>query len=175
MHAAQTGFEALLERHLLAFADHGAEFYAGSGDDPRRALDLARVNVANRPTLRAFEQAHDIAVNAGDREAASQILAEATMRWESATAFRSSRLAKSYSEERRRTNRMIINRRDFIAGATLVFIAPAIRLLPSQQPSSAADQSRVVFMIRGWSVQDDPASADQAWVTVSNSWRAAWR
>jgi hypothetical protein len=38
---------------------------------------VARVNVANRPTLRAFEQAHDIAVNAGDMEAASQILAEA--------------------------------------------------------------------------------------------------
>ena len=98
MQAAQFGFEALLERHLLAFADHGAAFYAGSGNNCRRALDLARVNVANRPTLHAFEQAHDIAVNAGDMEAASQILAEATMRWESATAFRSSRLAKSHSE-----------------------------------------------------------------------------
>ena len=100
MQAAQFGFEALLERHLLAFADHGAEFYAGSGNNWRRALDLASVNVANRPTLRAFEQAHDIAVNAGDMEAASQILAEATTRWGSATAFQSSRLAKSHSEER---------------------------------------------------------------------------
>src|ERR1700720_1409884 len=99
MQAAQFGFEALLERHLLAFADHGVEFYAGSGNSWSRALDLARVNVANRPTLRAFEQAHDIAVNAGDMEAAAQILAEATMRWGSATAFRSSRLAKSHSEE----------------------------------------------------------------------------
>ena len=99
MQAAQFGFEALLERHLLAFADHGAEFYAGSGNNWRRALDLARVNVANRPTLRTFEQAHDIAVNAGDMEAASQIRAEATVRWGSATAFRSSRLAKSHSEE----------------------------------------------------------------------------
>jgi hypothetical protein len=70
---------------------------------------------------------------------------------------------------------MMIDRRDFIAGATLVFIAPAMRLLPSQQPSSAASQSRVVFMIRGWSVQDDRASADQVWMTVSNSWRTAWR
>jgi hypothetical protein len=98
MQAAQFGFEALIERHLLAFADHGAEFYAGSGNNWHRALDLARVNVANRPTLRAFERAHDIAVNAGEMEAASQILAEATMRWVSATAFRSSRLAKSNSE-----------------------------------------------------------------------------
>jgi tetratricopeptide (TPR) repeat protein len=99
MQAARFGFEALLERHLLAFADHGAEFYAGSGDDCRRALDLARVNVSNRPTLRAFERAHDMAVNAGDPEAASQVLAEATVRWGSATAFRSSHLAKSHSEE----------------------------------------------------------------------------
>jgi len=55
--------------------------------------------VANRPTLRAFEQAHDIAVNAGNMEAASQLFAEATMRWESANAFRSSHLAKSHSKE----------------------------------------------------------------------------
>jgi hypothetical protein len=99
MQAAQFGFGALLERHLLAFADHGAEFYAGSGNNWRRALELARVNVANRPTLRAFEQAHDIAVKAGDMEAASQIRAAATRRWGSAAAFRSSRLAKSHSEE----------------------------------------------------------------------------
>jgi tetratricopeptide (TPR) repeat protein len=99
MQAARFGFEALLERHLLAFADHGAEFYSGSGDDCRRARDLARVNVSNRPTLRAFERAHDMAVNAGDPEAASQVLAEATVRWGSATAFRSSHLAKSHSQE----------------------------------------------------------------------------
>jgi transposase len=49
------GFDAVLHRHLLAFADHGAEFYAGSGNDQRRALDLARINVANRPTLRALQ------------------------------------------------------------------------------------------------------------------------
>ena len=33
---------------------------------------------------------------------------------------------------------MVIDRRDFIASATLVCVAPAIHLLPSQQPSSAA-------------------------------------
>ena len=64
---------------------------------------------------------------------------------------------------------------DFIASTTFVFVAPAIQLLPSQQPSAAASQDRVVFMIRGWSVQDDRASANQVWITVSNSWRAAWR
>jgi hypothetical protein len=68
-----------------------------------------------------------------------------------------------------------MTRRDFIVGATLVFVAPAAHLLPSQQPSSAASQSRVVFTIRGWSGQDDRAGANQVWITVSNSWRTAWR
>jgi hypothetical protein len=68
-----------------------------------------------------------------------------------------------------------MTRRDFIASATLVFVAPAIHLLPSQQPSSAASQRRVVFMIHEWSVQDDRAGANQVWITVSNSWRTAWR
>jgi hypothetical protein len=100
MQAARSGFESLLERHLLAFADHGAEFFAGSGNDQRRALDLARTNVANRPTLHAFEQAHDIAVNAGDQEAASDLLAQATKRWGSAPAFGSSPLAELSAEKR---------------------------------------------------------------------------
>ena len=67
-----------------------------------------------------------------------------------------------------------MTRRDFIVSATLAFVAPAIHLPPLQQPSPAS-QSRVVFMIRGWSVQDDRAGANQVWITVSNSWRAAWR
>lgn len=92
--AARSGFDALLHRHLLAFADHGAEFYASSGDDRHRALDLARVNVANRPTLRALEQAHRLAMNAGDLEAASGLLVEATKRWGGTLAFRSSPLAR---------------------------------------------------------------------------------
>jgi hypothetical protein len=58
LEAARCGFEELLRKHLLAFADHAAEFYAGSGNDRRRALDLARANVANRPTRRALKQAY---------------------------------------------------------------------------------------------------------------------
>ena len=54
--AARAGFDELLERHLLAFADHAAEFYAGSGNDVRQALALAHANVANRPTRRAVTQ-----------------------------------------------------------------------------------------------------------------------
>jgi hypothetical protein len=58
---ARFGFEKLLQRHPLAFADHAAEFYAGSGNDYRRASELAWANVANRPTRRAIDQAHAIA------------------------------------------------------------------------------------------------------------------
>jgi TPR repeat protein len=67
LEAARFGFDQLLERHLLAFADHAAEFYAGSGNDRRRAFDLARANVANRPTRRAVKQARAIALNAEGR------------------------------------------------------------------------------------------------------------
>jgi tetratricopeptide (TPR) repeat protein len=93
MQAARSGFESLLARHLLAFADHGAEFYAGSGNDCRRALDLARINVANRPTLRAFKQAHAIAVSAGDTAATAELFAEAARHWGDIGAILSSRLA----------------------------------------------------------------------------------
>jgi tetratricopeptide (TPR) repeat protein len=66
--AARLGFECLLRRHELAFSDHAAEFYAGSGNDCRRALELARVNVANRPTRRAIAQASAIACrDAGEK------------------------------------------------------------------------------------------------------------
>jgi tetratricopeptide (TPR) repeat protein len=64
---ARAGFEALLTRHPLAFADHAAEFYLGSGDDVQRALHLARLNLDNRPTARAF----DLYAAASDRCGAS--------------------------------------------------------------------------------------------------------
>jgi hypothetical protein len=94
MQSARSGFESLLARHLLAFADHGAELYAGSGNDCRRALELARVNLANRPTLRAFEQAYSIAVASGAMEDASEFLAQVNRHWGGTAAFRASPLAK---------------------------------------------------------------------------------
>ncbi len=93
MQAARSGFESVLERHPLAFADHGAEFYAGSGNDCRRALELALVNVANRPTLRAFEQAHEMAVAAGETKAVASLLEKATRHWGDTASFKSSPLA----------------------------------------------------------------------------------
>lgn len=93
LEAARAGFEVLLDKHLLAFADHGAEFYASSGDDVRRAFELASVNLANRPTLRAFEQAFATAMGAGQTRAAPDILAAARSQWGETTAFRLSPLA----------------------------------------------------------------------------------
>jgi tetratricopeptide (TPR) repeat protein len=103
MQAARSGFQFLLKRHRLAFADHGAEFFAGSGNDCRMALELARVNVANRPTLRAFEQAHTIALCAGDAAAASELLAAATEHLSGTRAFRLSSLAKHSMKKREGT------------------------------------------------------------------------
>ena len=88
LEAARSKIEALLDKHLLAFADHGAEFYIGSGGDPLRALELAQINLSNRPTLRAFEQTYAIALEAGETDAANEISARATKRWGNALAFR---------------------------------------------------------------------------------------
>jgi tetratricopeptide (TPR) repeat protein len=70
LNVARFCFDQLLERHLLAFADHAAEFYAGSGNDFRRGLELARTNFANRPTRRAVKQMRAIAAIADDASAA---------------------------------------------------------------------------------------------------------
>jgi len=87
LEAARSGFETLLDKHLLAFADHGAEFYAGSGGDPLRALELAQINLRNRSTLRAFEQTYAIALEAGETDVANEISAKATRRWGNVFAF----------------------------------------------------------------------------------------
>jgi tetratricopeptide (TPR) repeat protein len=87
LEAARSRFEELLDKHLLAFADHGAEFYIGSGGDPLRALELAQINLRNRPTLRAFEQCYTIALEAGETDAANEISVKATKRWGNAPAF----------------------------------------------------------------------------------------
>ncbi|RZL87399.1 MAG: hypothetical protein EOP82_26805 [Variovorax sp.] len=91
--AARSGFERLLGKHQLAFADHAAEFYAGSGNDARRAFELTAIDLANRPTLRAFEKAHAAAIQAGEALAAADVLTAARERWGSTPAFTQSPLA----------------------------------------------------------------------------------
>jgi tetratricopeptide (TPR) repeat protein len=100
LETARSGFEALLDSHLLAFADHGAEFYAGGGNDASRALELAQINLKNRPTVRAFVQTHAIALAAGETDAAAEILAAATRRWGSVASSRLSSVAHGSPESR---------------------------------------------------------------------------
>jgi tetratricopeptide (TPR) repeat protein len=93
---ARTLYDELLGKYLLAFADHGAEFYLAVGNDPARALDLALLNLDNRPTLRAFELAFEAANVAGDRVGASEIFEASKKRWGATKAFaNSSRLEHS--------------------------------------------------------------------------------
>jgi tetratricopeptide (TPR) repeat protein len=98
LQAARSQFDFLLRRHLLAFADHGAEFYAETGNDLHRALDLTRVNIANRPTLRAFEQAYAVAMSGGNAVAARELRATAIKQWGGSTAFRMSPLARGTTD-----------------------------------------------------------------------------
>lgn len=102
MQAARSGFETLLDKYLLAFADHGAEFYSGSGNDPQRAFELAKINLANRPTLRAFEQAYETAIGAGETPAASELLVSARKRWGGTDGFGVSPLATAIQAEGQR-------------------------------------------------------------------------
>jgi hypothetical protein len=94
LQVARAGFDLLLEKHLLAFADHGAEFYSGSGDDPQRAFELANINLSNRPTIKAFEQTHEAAIATGLHEKAAEILAHARQSWGMTHAFALSALSE---------------------------------------------------------------------------------
>lgn len=49
---AAARYDELIALHPEAFADHAAEFWLGAGADPRRALQLARMNFAIRRTPR---------------------------------------------------------------------------------------------------------------------------
>jgi tetratricopeptide (TPR) repeat protein len=51
---ARQRFEWLLDRYPLAFVDHAAEFYLGTGANPERAWTLAQQNLVNRKTDRAY-------------------------------------------------------------------------------------------------------------------------
>jgi hypothetical protein len=95
--AARDAFERLLAQHELAFADHAAEFYLSIGVDAARACDLARINLANRPTLRAFELAHRAALAAQEAVFADELAFRARAQWGRAKAFACSTLAEARS------------------------------------------------------------------------------
>jgi hypothetical protein len=52
---AEARYDELVARHPKAFAHHAAEFWLEAGDDPHRALRLARTNLDVRQSPRAYE------------------------------------------------------------------------------------------------------------------------
>ena len=70
---------------------------------------------------------------------------------------------------------MIIDRRAFVAGATLVAFAPSLEFLPAPLSAPAANVRRIVLMVDGWNVPGDGGTADEVWIRVGRSWRTAWR
>jgi hypothetical protein len=89
---------------------------------------------------------------------------------------------------------MLMSRRSFIAGTTLLVAAPAVAnlLSPSpiagslpwpirgpaapQTPVGAADTNELVFKVDGWSVGDDLYAADgRVLISINQSWRCGWR
>jgi tetratricopeptide (TPR) repeat protein len=95
--AARAAFDTLLARHELAFADHAAGFYLSSGANIGRACHLARLNLANRPTLQAFELAHRAVKAACDEHFIAELLVRARVHWGSTKAFAYSPLAQEVS------------------------------------------------------------------------------
>ena len=86
---------------------------------------------------------------------------------------------------------MLIDRRDFLVGmalgavasvlgvlrtrATPIAAAQAIGIAETDATAIPADVSRIAFMIDGWSIEDDSAIGDQAWIRIDRSWRTGWR
>ena len=201
MEAARSGFDVLLGKHLLAFADHGAEFYSGAGNDAARALELASANVANRPTLASFR------ASVCDRDG----------RWRTARRVRLSRCSQAAVGRDQRISAiavggvslrwsrdMRIGRRTFLVDTglaatallswsptTLSKASPRPNPLPSQLSENGTDMNCIVFKIDGWHCRDDisidgstTAPTDfcsndlvdeRVLISINQSWRAAWR
>ena len=70
---------------------------------------------------------------------------------------------------------MTVDRRAFVAGATLLTVAPAIQLLPVAPSARVASVRRTALMIDGWSSPGDSDGGDEVWIRVDRSWRSAWR
>ncbi|MBR1163416.1 hypothetical protein [Bradyrhizobium elkanii] len=70
---------------------------------------------------------------------------------------------------------MMIDRRDFVAGAALVAITPALRVLPADAAVPSNDVIRPVFMIRGWNQRGGADPDNQVWISIGHGWRTVWR
>jgi hypothetical protein len=73
---ADLGYQRLLAKYPLAFADHACEFYLGAGEDTEQALELALRNLDNRQTERAFQLAIRAAHATGNASLACELAEE---------------------------------------------------------------------------------------------------
>jgi hypothetical protein len=69
----------------------------------------------------------------------------------------------------------MIDRRQFIAGAALAVVQPTLGLSPAEASLPVKNLHHPTFMIDGWSSPSRSDTADQVWIRVDRSWRAAWR
>jgi tetratricopeptide (TPR) repeat protein len=109
--AARSTYEQLLSKYELAFADHAAEFYLSTGDDVVRACELARINLTNRQTLRAFELAYHAANQARDDDFSNGILMRASLKLGHTHAFKHSALANPSKTKVLRTSGTSLSRK----------------------------------------------------------------
>ena len=69
---AKKGYAALMQKHPLAFADHAGWFHLQIGDVDR-AVEVAELNLKNRPSPEAFELAITALSAAGERDEACRV------------------------------------------------------------------------------------------------------
>lgn len=77
---AKSRYESLLQRHREGFLDHASEFFAGAGEDPKRALKLAQENLKLREGARARMLVIN-AAHAADDAAAGCSMSDASRQW----------------------------------------------------------------------------------------------
>jgi len=71
---ARAAWERYVAALPLAFSDHAARFYLGVGHDPKRALELAKLNHRNRDTLEARALVVQAALARGDAATACGVV-----------------------------------------------------------------------------------------------------
>jgi tetratricopeptide (TPR) repeat protein len=74
---AGAGFDDLLKRHPGGFADHAARFWLGAGKDPKKADELAQLNLKGRQSRDAYELSLTAALAANDDTVACSVADEA--------------------------------------------------------------------------------------------------
>lgn len=71
---AQERYQELLQNYEKAFADHASEFFANPGGNPKKSLELAKLNYENRKTQRATLLLIESSISASDKNGLCSLL-----------------------------------------------------------------------------------------------------